>query len=175
MKFLSKRNVLIASSILVVVSLLIMEELGVCRSVFQLQTTCFIPAKDSLEVFIFIFALLASPSLLTLPLKSSVFEAWKRRAAWMIPVILLITAAVLNGEGGGSGFGLGYESLAYIVLLGIPMTVYFIRSLVVIIIEWRRSVKNGLVSKTFRTVTKILVPLIFFMAIATWYYSVMFM
>lgn len=95
--------------------------------------------SDSLEILFFVLlALLVSitPSLITLPLKPAVFDAWKRYAIWSIPVILILVAWIETvGEGGGlpGQFHPGY--LFYPLFFFIHFTI----SLIIIIRVWLKT------------------------------------
>lgn len=137
MKFLSKEVVFVGSLGLALLSLLTMEELGFCKLIFNTQTTCVIPAKDSTEIVIFMFAALSFPlSLLTLPLKTTIFEAWKRYAIWTIPTILLLVAWI---EAVGSGSGLFHPGELFYPLFAI---IYGTSSLAIVFVGWRKTRKN---------------------------------
>ncbi len=137
MKYINKLTFVTISIISLIVALLMTEELGFCRNVLGLNTGCFIPAKDSVEMVFISFTILTLPiSLLTLPLKPAVFDAWKRYAIWSIPVILILVAWIETvGEGGGlpGQFHPGY--LFYPIFFFIHFTI----SLIIIIRVWLKT------------------------------------
>ncbi len=139
MKYINKPTVLVTSSVILVTSLFIVEEIGFCRNVLNFDTGCVIPATDSFEIVFLSFVILIFPlSLLTLPLKPSVFEAWKKFAVWAVPVIMILVALIEAVGTGGGLPGQFHPGLIFYPLFGI---VYFTISFIVIGVSWWKSRK----------------------------------
>lgn len=93
-------------------------------------------------LIIYILLPLLLPFLFTLPLKPSVFNAWKKFAVWVIPITFVATFALMfapSGSGLG-GFGGAFLLLLILILYGL----YLLISLIIIAFAWWKSRKGSL-------------------------------
>ncbi len=133
MKYLTRKNILIVSVVLIIYSLFSVGELGFCRDILN---NCYLSVNNISEsIMLFILAALF-PFALVLQ-KPTVFEAWKRFAVWTVPVTVLLIAYILwkDSHAGGGFFGISFAPL----YVGFIYFVYFVGSLVVIIKSWWKS------------------------------------
>lgn len=137
MKFLSKRNILL--SIFTLVGVLILENQYFHFYYCSVTTSCYYESygqiREILLPILKLTILLLLPVLLTLPFKTSVFEAWRHNAVVSIPVILLIYLWLL-GKGTDGGF---YSNLPDIIFVGIPSLIYVVTSFIIIGISWYKT------------------------------------
>jgi hypothetical protein len=87
--------------------------------------------------FSFWFALLLLPSFLTLPLRYTVFNTWKKFAIVAIPVVLVLTYFISQMSSGG-GIGVVGVSPAPL-LLALLYGAYFLISLGIIIVTFLKT------------------------------------
>jgi|SRR3989344_3242427 len=130
MKWLTKKRVSVFFSLLALGVVVIWN--------FNINNVCSVNGALSIscsEVFgVLLYTLIALtlsfiPSLLTLPLASAVFEAWKRFAVWAVPAMLAITALLIFGGEGNAYFSFGLGPFILMILYGL----YFLVSLIIII------------------------------------------
>ena len=137
MKFLSK-TVLSVLLLLVSASFVSLEAIGIYNLCLDITTglSYCLEYLNLISISLLALSILFLPLLLTLPLKPSVFEAWKRFAKWSMPLILVLVAWMESGEG-GSGMPGGYHP-GYL-FYPIFVIIYFTKSFIIIFREWRKS------------------------------------
>lgn len=137
MKWLNKKILLATGLLLLGVSLLMMEELGVCDSVLKLQTSCLIPTTDLTEWLIFTLMITILPTVVLLYcLKDRVFVAWKKFAIFAIPVVLVLIYFFTWMDSGSSGW---MNIKVAPTMISLIYGIYFTISLIIITLAWWKS------------------------------------
>ncbi len=141
MKYITKKTtlLLLALPIVVVLSVIFVDY------IYKLSSATI----DVLSIIVLLAYWIISlflPFLFTLPLKPTVFKAWRLFAIFAIPITTVIAWLLLLADlkTGGGGWGIVSLSLTPFIL-GLIYLIYFIISLVIIIRAWRRS-RRGQVS-----------------------------
>lgn len=85
-------------------------------------------------------SVLILPLFITLPLKSSVFEAWKKFAVWAVPSVIFVVTAISFVETGGGIGGMVEQRMLAAAIIGLYVA-YTIASVVIISVAWSKSRK----------------------------------
>lgn len=130
MRFLSRRNCLLfgffGMALLIFITILSFSDY--CR--LNQQCVSFFVNYDPWYWmnYIFITPLIIFFSLITIPFKVSVFEAWKKFAVWGVPIVLVLTYLTTRDTGGHNFFSMDFSLYFLVIIYGL----FFLTSLVII-------------------------------------------
>lgn len=136
MQYITKK-LTFALFLLTVITVMVMQHFTVsnlCTFNEILDRSC-MHNLASLRDLLLYLGLILVPVVATLPLKQSIFEAWKRFAIWAGPVTAFLSAWVLNLPSGG-GMGVGSAAGAFLTIALTILGLYYVASLVIIVRAW---------------------------------------
>ncbi len=128
MKFLNKITIFLSNVVLFFLTLLI-SFLNSKDLICGTWWDCYNAINIVAYLFLAYVLLVFPGSLLTLPLRPSIFEAWRSFAIWAMPVMLAITAFIVVGGEGSAYFSFGFGPLILLILYG----AYFVASFGIIV------------------------------------------